>query len=61
VEKDQLVWENVSDLRGDKNKATLMYGVHAIPSNFLIDQKGNIIAVNLRGRELDTKLEKLLP
>ncbi|WP_345949159.1 TlpA disulfide reductase family protein [Mucilaginibacter sp. PAMB04274] len=61
VKKDQLTWENVSDLRGDKNKATLMYGVSAIPNNFLIDQNGIIIAKNLRGRALDTQLEKLLP
>lgn len=61
VKKDQLAWENVSDLRGDKNIVTLMYGVHAIPSNFLIDDKGVIIALNLRGKELDDQLEKLLP
>ena len=61
VKKDQLTWENVSDLRGDKNKATLMYGVSAIPNNFLIDQNGIIIAKNLRGNALDIQLEKLLP
>lgn len=60
VKKDQLVWENVSDLRGDKNKATLMYGISAIPNNFLIDQNGLIIARNLRGKALDDQLEKLL-
>jgi peroxiredoxin len=61
VKKDQLVWENVSDLRGDKNKATLMYGINAIPNNFLIDQNGIIIARNLRGKALDDKLKKLIP
>ncbi|SDF46245.1 Peroxiredoxin [Mucilaginibacter pineti] len=61
VKKDQLIWENVSDLRGDKNKATLMYGVSAIPDNFLIDQNGIIIAKNLRGEALDDQLKKLLP
>lgn len=61
VTKDQLTWENVSDLRGDKNKAALMYGISFIPNNFLIDQNGIIIASNLRGKELDMQLEKLLP
>jgi peroxiredoxin len=61
VKKDQLSWENVSDLRGDKNKATLIYGINAIPNNFLIDKNGIIIARNLRGKELDDQLEKLLP
>ena len=61
IKKDQLVWENVCDLRGDKNRATLMYGVSAIPNNFLIDQNGIIVDRNLRGEALDKKLEKLLP
>lgn len=60
VKKDQLTWDNVSDLRGDKNKASLMYGINAIPNNFLIDDRGVIIATNLRGKALDEKLEKLL-
>lgn len=61
VKKDQLIWENVSDLRGDKNRATLMYGISAIPNNFLIDAHGIIIARNLRGEVLNRQLEKLLP
>ncbi len=60
VKKEHLVWENVSDLRGDKNKVALMYGISAIPSNFLIDENGIIIARNLRGKDLDVKLEFLL-
>ena len=59
VKKDQLSWSNVSDLRGDKNQAALMYGINAIPNNFLIDERGIIIAKNLRGKALDEKLEKL--
>lgn len=61
IQKDGLIWENVSDLRGDKNKAALIYGINAIPHNFLIDSKGIIIAKNLRGDVLNKKLEELLP
>lgn len=61
VEKDGLAWENVSDLNGDKNKASLIYGINAYPTNFLIDDKGIIIAKNLRGDNLRKKLEELLP
>jgi len=60
VKKDQLSWDNVSDLKGDKNAVSLMYGINAVPSNFLIDQNGIIIAKNLRGKALDEKLERLL-
>ncbi|MDT3403705.1 TlpA disulfide reductase family protein [Mucilaginibacter terrae] len=60
VDSDKLVWENVCDLRGDKNKAALTYGINAYPTNFLINEKGTIIAKNLRGKALDDKLTELL-
>jgi peroxiredoxin len=59
VQKDSLPWTQVSDLQGFKSKAAEMYGVTAIPSNFLIDPSGKIIARNLRGEELEKKLETL--
>jgi peroxiredoxin len=61
VKDDQLSWENVSDLRGDQNRAALIYGISGIPDNFLIDPQGTIIARNLRGHALDEKLRELLP
>lgn len=61
VKDDNLAWENVSELKGFRNKAALIYGIYFIPNNFLIDQSGSIIATNLRGEELDQKLQQLLP
>lgn len=60
VKDDKLAWENVSDLKGDKNKAALIYGITAYPTNFLIDEQGTIIAKNLRGDALKEKLTALL-
>ena len=61
IKDDNLPWENVSDLKGDKNEAALIYGISGYPTNFLIDEKGIIIAKNLRGDALNKKLEELLP
>lgn len=61
IKDDQLPWENVSDLKGDKNEASLIYGINAFPTNYLIDEKGIIIAKNLRGDALSKKLQELLP
>ena len=61
IKDDQLPWENVCDLQGDKNAAALIYGINAYPTNFLIDEKGIIIAKNLRGDALNKKLQELLP
>lgn len=61
IKDDKLPWENVSDLKGDKNEAALIYGINAFPTNYLIDEKGTIIAKNLRGDALNLKLKELLP
>jgi thiol-disulfide isomerase/thioredoxin len=60
IEKDKLNWYHVNDLKGNGNKASLIYGVEGIPDSFLIDQNGIIIARDLRGKELDKKLTELI-
>ncbi|MCZ8216960.1 MAG: TlpA family protein disulfide reductase, partial [Cyclobacteriaceae bacterium] len=60
IEKDKLTWPNVSDLKGDKNVAALIYGVSYYPTNFLIDKTGTIIARDLQGNKLRSKLKELL-
>lgn len=60
VEDDKLTqWSQVSDLKGWQNAAGQEYGISSIPSNFLIDPDGKIIAKNLRGSALDRKLEEI--
>jgi peroxiredoxin len=60
IEKDGLIWENVSDLNGYSNPICLVYNIGAIPDNFLIDQSGIIVGRNLRGDDLKRKLAELL-
>jgi peroxiredoxin len=60
IEKDNLNWYHVNDLKGQGNKATLIYGVEGIPDSFLIDENGIIIGRDLRGKELNEKLSELL-
>jgi thiol-disulfide isomerase/thioredoxin len=61
IEKDGLYWNtHVSDLLGWDSEAASKYSVSSIPSSFLLDAKGKIIAVNLRGAALEAELEKLL-
>ena len=61
IEQDGLLWSNhVSDLKGWQNAAAKLYDVHSIPATFLIDQEGKVVASNLRGPALDSKLEELL-
>lgn len=57
---DSLTWHHVSDLKGRNSTAGMIYGVNAIPDNFLIDQNGIIIGKYLWGKELDGAIEKAL-
>ena len=58
--QDKLNWEShVSDLGGWQSKPAAQYKVYAIPTNFLIDGDGIIVAKNLRGAALGNTLEKL--
>ncbi|MBO9616466.1 MAG: AhpC/TSA family protein [Dyadobacter sp.] len=60
IGKDGLAWTQVSDLKYWHSEPAALYGVRAIPANFLIDPQGKIIGKNLRGEELHKKLEELL-
>lgn len=60
VKDDGLTWTQLSDLKGWSNEVSKSYGVNAIPFNFLVDPTGKIVAKNLRGEELQTKLVQLL-
>jgi peroxiredoxin len=59
IEKDGLIWENVSDLKGNNNEAALIYGVRDIPDNFLINENGVIIERLIRGGKLEKRLKEL--
>lgn len=57
VKQDGLVWVQLLDRTAEIAK---MYGINAIPKNFLVDPSGKIIAKNLRGSELMSTLQEVL-
>ena len=57
---DKLTYTQVNDNGGWKANVTDTYGVTAIPSTFLLDKTGKIIAIDLEGKQLETKLKELL-
>lgn len=57
IEDDMLEWEtHVSDLNGWKSEPAAIYQVKKIPSSFLIDGDGIIIAKNLSGEIISEAL-----
>jgi thiol-disulfide isomerase/thioredoxin len=59
IEKDQRIWPNVSSVEGFKTPISIEFGITALPTNFLIDETGKIIASNIHGKQLKTKIETL--
>lgn len=60
IQKDQLTWQHVSDLKGWQSAAAQLYNIQAIPQTVLLDKEGKIIARNLRGPALEAKVAELL-
>ena len=60
IQTDSLPWIHVSDLKAGQGPVPDAYGVKSIPKNVLLDKAGKIIARNLRGEELEKKLEEVL-
>jgi peroxiredoxin len=59
IHDDRLSWTQVSDLGFWNNAVAREYGITSIPQNFLIDPQGKIIGKNLKGEELEKKLDEI--
>ena len=59
VQEQALPWISVSDLRGQASPAVGLYNISKLPTNFLIDREGNIVARDIYGRSLESKIEEL--
>lgn len=60
ISEDGMPWVQISDLKGYENEISAYYGIQAIPSSFLLDPNGVIIAKDLRGTMLHKKLSDIL-
>ncbi len=64
VENKEITWVNiVSEEEGKRGWDAPMadyYGITGIPTAILVDQKGKVVSLRARGRELDEQLESLL-
>ena len=58
IKEDGLEWTQVSDLQQWGSEVVGLYRIQAIPTSYLLDPDGIIIAKNLRGADLEAFLEK---
>ena len=59
IQTDGLPWTHVSDLKGWNNAAAVEFGVKVVPTNFLLDKDGKVVAKNIREEELGSKLKSI--
>lgn len=60
IAKDGLTWSHVSNLQFWTDPIAVLYNIKSIPATYIIDEKGVIIATNLRGDELRAKIASIL-
>ncbi|PID92657.1 MAG: hypothetical protein CSA96_02275 [Bacteroidetes bacterium] len=60
IDFNEFPWLNVCELSYPDSKASVLYNVTALPSSFLINREGDIMARNLYGKQLQTWLDNLL-
>ena len=60
IAKDGLTWNHVSNLQFWSDPIAVLYNIKSIPATYIIDEKGVIIAKNLRGEELRAKIASIL-
>lgn len=59
IERKALTWHHVSSLKGWKCPVAKRFKVTGIPRMYIIDPQGKIIAQDLRGEKLATKMDEL--
>jgi len=58
IAADNLTWSHGSDLKNFEGSTERLYHIEAIPSNFIIDPQGVIVAKNVRGADLEDFFNK---
>ncbi len=60
VQEQKLPWVSVCDFRGQASPIMGVYNVRSLPSNYLIDRNGHIVAKNVYSDALERELKKIL-
>jgi len=60
VTKDKMVWMQGIDTGGWDAGSAIKWQIDALPSSFLVNKEGNVVAINLEKDELEKKIKELL-
>jgi thiol-disulfide isomerase/thioredoxin len=60
VAKQKINWVQVNDPRGWDAQTAIRWNISQLPTTYLIDKKGDVVSIDLEGKELDENVKKLL-
>lgn len=60
IKQDKIKYTQVNNKGGLYSKVLELYGVEQIPTSFLLDKKGKLVAIDAEGKELDKLVNQLL-
>ena len=60
VKKDKIKWKQVIDPGGWETPTAQQWNIFALPTSFLIDREGRLLAMDLEGKDLEKALKEML-
>lgn len=60
VKKDKITWQQVNDRGGWDANTARQWNIYAIPTSFVVDKGGKLIAMDLQEKQLEKLLKELL-
>ena len=60
IATDKLTWTQVLGVINGDSEVAKMYNIKSIPANFLLNKEGVIVAKDLRGAALESKLQEFV-
>ena len=60
IKQDKIKYSQVNDNGGWNSKVAATFGVEQIPTSFLLDKNGKVVAIDAGGKELDKLVNGLL-
>jgi thiol-disulfide isomerase/thioredoxin len=60
IQKDKISWMQVIDPRGWEAQTAIDWNIYALPTSYVINSDGKLLAMDLEGKDLEKLLKELL-